>query len=479
MHWRLTLHILGGLTVFLSLVLAIPGLVGLGYGDGSAPALFGSLAIGLVAGSLAWYLLRSDADIGHREGFAIVSLGWVTFGLVGALPYLLSGVTDSPVDAFFESVSGFTTTGATVFEGLDAVPQGILLWRSMTQWLGGMGIIVLTVAILPFLGIGGMQLFRAEVPGPTADRLSPRIQDTAKSLWKAYFALTLAEVLLLTLGGMSPFDAVNHAFTTLATGGFSTRDESIAAFASPFIQWTIVAFMFLAGVNFALHHFALAGSLRRYGRSSEFRTYLTIMVLGTSILALFNVGRYESIEETFRHAAFQAVSLGTTTGYATDDYELWPYLSQVLLIVLMFIGGSAGSTGGGMKVVRVRLLTRHAYHQIFRYIHPRAVKVVKLDGKPVPDEVIQGILSFFALYMGTFAFGTIVMAGFGLDLESAAGAAIACLSNIGPGVGSVGPTDNFAHLPQAAKLFLTFLMIMGRLELFTVLVLLFPSFWRR
>jgi trk system potassium uptake protein TrkH len=377
-------------------------------------------------------------------------------------------------------MSGFTTTGSTILTDIEAMPASLLLWRSMTQWFGGMGIIVLSLAILPMLGVGGMQLFKAEVPGPTADRLKPRIQDTAKLLWGVYVLLTIAEIMLLMAGSMSFFDALNHAFTTMATGGFSTRNASVAAYDSAYIDWVITLFMFLAGVNFSLHYLGLRGRFMDYVRNEEFRFYLALVVSGTALVVLFNAwGVYPSFWDNLRYSAFQIVSIITTTGFGTADYELWPVICQYLLVIAMFVGGCAGSTGGGIKVARMLLLAKHAHVQLYRLIHPRAVKLVKLGDRPVEKEVMQSILGFFALYMAVFVTASFIMAGTGMDLLSAGGSVIATLSNIGPGVGTVGPIDNFAHVSAFGKITLSLCMLLGRLELFTVLVLLFPTFWHK
>jgi trk system potassium uptake protein TrkH len=377
-------------------------------------------------------------------------------------------------------MSGFTTTGSTILTDIEAMPPSLLLWRSLTQWLGGMGIIVLSLAILPMLGVGGMQLFKAEVPGPTTDRLKPRIQDTAKLLWGVYVLLTGAEVVLLMTGGMSFFDGLNHAFTTMATGGFSTRNASVAAYDSAYVDWIITFFMFLAGVNFSLHYLALRGRIGDFIRNEEFLFYSGLVMVGTILITLLNMGStYPDFLDNLRFSAFQVVSIITTTGFGTADYELWPVLCQYLLVFSMFIGGCAGSTGGGMKVARILLLFKHAQVQVFRLIHPRAVRLVKLGERPVDKEVMQSILGFFALYLGVFVAASFIMAGVGMDLTSAGASVIATLSNIGPGLGSVGPVDNFAHVPAFGKLVLAFCMLLGRLELFTVLVLVFPSFWRK
>lgn len=481
MNLVLTLRILGALLLFLAATLLTPLPFSLYYGDGAWSAFIQSAVICAVVGALLFFACRSSRDLSLREGFAVVTFGWSVFALFGSLPYLLSGAISTPLDAVFETMSGFTTTGSTILTEIEILPKSLLFWRSLTHWLGGMGIIVLSLAILPMLGVGGMQLFKAEVPGPTADRLKPRIQDTAKMLWGVYFLLTVVETVLLMFGGMDFFDALCHSFATLATGGFSTRNTSIAAYDSAYIDMVITLFMVLAGVNFALHFQVLRGRVKDFFRSEELRVYLGIIGVATLLVMLFNwnADLYQNIGENLRFSLFQVSSIMTTTGFGTADYELWPVVAQYLLVLLMFVGGCAGSTGGGVKVARILLLFKHAQTQVFRLIHPRAIRLVKLGHRPVDREVMQAILGFFALFIGVFVVGSLLVAASGMDLVSAGAAVIACLANIGPGLGSVGPVDNFAHVPDFGKSVLVVCMLMGRLELFTVLVLFFPSFWRK
>ncbi|WP_027713920.1 TrkH family potassium uptake protein [Desulfuromonas sp. TF] len=480
MNMVLTLRILGAMLLFLAAALLVPIPFSLYFRDGAAGAFLLSASITLIAGLALFASCKSRKDLSVREGFAIVTFGWTFYALFGALPFLFSGAIPSPLDAVFETMSGFTTTGSTILTDIEILPESVLLWRALTHWLGGMGIIVLSLAILPMLGVGGMQLFKAEVPGPTADRLKPRIQDTAKLLWGVYVLLTAAETVLLMFGGMNFYEALCHSFATLATGGFSTRNASVGAFNSPYIEWVIILFMILAGVNFSLHYHALRGRVRGYFRNEEFRTYLVLVLTATGLIVLLNQGRvYDSFLDNLRYSAFQASSILTTTGFGTADFEIWPVLAQYLLVLLMFTGGCAGSTGGGMKVARILLLFKHAQVQLYRLIHPRAVRLVKLGDIPVDREVMQAILGFFALFMGVFVVASCLLAASGMDLVSSGAAVIATLSNIGPGLGSVGPADNFAQVPAFGKTVLIACMLMGRLELFTVLVLFFPSFWRK
>ncbi len=497
MNFRLTLRVLGGLMMFLGGMLLTPIPFSLlhpqeaTFHDGALWAFLGSSILTLVVGGAAYRLVRAQGDMTYREGFGVVTLGWIGYALFGSIPYLLideiPGIV-TPVDAFFEAMSGFSTTGATVLTDPDSLPESILFWRSMTQWLGGMGMIVLSLAILPFLGVGGMQLFEAEVPGPIKDRLSPRIQDTAKLLWVVYVLITAAEVALLLLGGMSLFESTCHALTTMATGGFSTRGASLAAF-NRYIQFVVIVFMFLAGVNFSLHYQALRRGKWRYWLSEEFRFYLAIAVFSSILIAgllILDPTVPGSPLVKFEQATFQAVSLLTTTGYATADYEEWPAMAQYILVTLMFIGGSAGSTAGSMKVVRILLVLKHAVLQLSRLIHPHEVRVLRLDQQPVSSEVIQSILGFFALFVTVFVVASVIMAGIvppasdgSPDLLTAATAVISALGNVGPGLGTIGPTETYTSLPMIAKLALALCMLVGRLEVFTVLVLFFPSFWRK
>jgi len=480
MNIQLTLRILGALLLFLSVALLLPVPFALYYNDGAYPSFLLSALVTFAAGFALFMGCRSERELSLRDGFAIVTFSWLFYALFGALPFYFSGAIPSFLNASFETLSGFTTTGATILAEIESLPESLLLWRALTHWLGGMGIIVMSLAILPMLGVGGMQLFKAEVPGPTADRLKPRIQDTAKLLWGVYVLLTAVEVLLLMLGKMSFFESLCHSFATLATGGFSSRNISVAAYDSPYIDGVITLFMFLAGVNFFLHYQALRGRLTEFWKNEEFRIYLGITAGSILLLMVLNQGAvYDSLFDNLRFSSFQAVSILTTTGFVTGDYEQWPVLSQYLLVAMMFIGGCAGSTAGGMKVARILLLFKHAHVQLFRLIHPRAIRLVKLGSRPVGRDVMQSILGFFALYMGVFVLASFLMAASGMDLVSAGASVIATLGNVGPGLGSVGPTDNFGHIAPFGKGVLMFCMLLGRLELFTVLVLFFPTFWRK
>jgi trk system potassium uptake protein TrkH len=447
-------------------------------GDGSAVSLALAMVVAIVAGGVGRFATHVPKDISFRDAFATVSLSWTAVALVGALPYLFSGVLTSPAEALFESMSGFTTTGSTVLVDIEATPPGILLWRSLTQWLGGMGFVVLGVAVLPYLGVGGMQLFRLEAPGPTTDRLRPRIRETAKLLWAVYAALTALLIVLFLLGGMTLFDSVNHAFTAMPTGGFSTRNASMAAF-SPYVQWVTILFMYLAGSSFTLHYRLWHRGLRTYWQSAEWRLYSGIIGVGTLIVALFLHDQGLTLEHRIRDAAFQVVSIVTTTGFATADYVVWLPGAQVALFLLFFLGGMAGSTAGGIKMIRVLLVLKQAWIEVRRQLHPRAVLLPKVGGRMVPEHVMLNVLGFILLYLLLFGLGTLVMAGFGLSLPAAAGAAATSVSNVGPGLAELGPTANFGGIPWGGQLVLCFLMLVGRLEIYTVLLLFHPGLWRR
>jgi len=450
------------------------------YQSGDHWALLLSAAATATVGAALYLLTDLNRTLRAREGFAIVTFGWVAFSTFGSLPYLLHGAIPSFTDAFFETMSGFTTTGATILTDIEAMPHGLLFWRSLTHWLGGMGIIVLSLAVLPFLGVGGMQLFKAEVPGPVADKLTPRITETAKILWGVYMLLSAVEAVLLLLGGMTLFDALCHTFGTMATGGYSTRNASVGAYDSPYIDYVIVLFMFLAGANFSLHYRFLRGQWYIYRRDREFLVYLGIVLVATLLIGGdLILNQNNSIADAIRYALFQVVSIQTTTGYGTADYEQWAPSSQYILWLLMFIGGCAGSTGGGLKVMRLHLLFKFSLTEFTRLLHPNAVVPVRMRNVAIPREVITNILGFFVIYIFVFALGVFILTLLGVDILTALGATIATLANIGPGLAEVGPTDNYAFIPAAGKWTLSLLMLMGRLELFTVLVLFSPAFWKR
>ncbi len=481
MNLRLTLYLVGFLNLFLALSMTAPLAVSLIYQDGTAIYFLVTIGLVVFSGLILILTFRSPGqEIRHREGMAVVTLGWVSAGFFGSLPYYMTGVLDRFIDCLFESFSGFTTTGASVMTNIEMLPQAILFWRSLTHWLGGMGIIVMTIAILPLLGVGGMQLFKAEAPGPVTDRLKPRITETAKTLWKVYLVFTGAEVLLLHLGGMELFDSFCHTFGTLATGGFSTKSASIGHYQSAYFDTVITVFMLISGINFTLHYQALSGNIKAFYKNSELRFFLAIF-LTASILITWSIWKSHvpSLGESVRLATFQTASILSTTGYTTTDFEQWPSFARIILLTLIFIGGSAGSTGGSIKVLRVMLLLKHSYRELRHLIHPRAVIPVKLQGRIVPDDVMFSVWGFFILFLALFIVAALLLTIMGIDLTTSLTAVAASIGNIGPGLGSVGPTENYAHLPQAAKTVLILCMLLGRLEVYTVFILFVPEFWKK
>ncbi len=417
--------------------------------------------------------------IGIREGFAIVGAGWLLASFLGALPYTLSGILPSYVDAVFETVSGLTTTGASVITDLEVVPNGILLWRSLTHWLGGMGIIVLFIAFLPEIGAGAIHMFRAEVPGPTADRVVPRLRDTAIALWAIYTTFTVAQIALLLIAGMPLFDAINHTFATMATGGFSTKNASVLHFDSLAIELIIVLFMTIAGGNFGLYFLVWKKGIRVLFHDSEFKVYLAIMALATLFMAgnlVLDTG--QPVGLALRNSLFTSSSIMTTTGFVTADFDQWPSFSKTILLILMFVGGCAGSTAGAMKVIRFILLGKQSWTELKRDLHPRMVFTVKIDGKPVAQSLLQVTGQFFFVYILTFIVAVLLITVTGMDPWNSMGAVAATLGNVGPGFGVVGPTCNYSSQSHYVKIVLSACMLLGRLELFTLLIFLRPEFWR-
>lgn len=448
--------------------------------DGAFALLWSGL-INISIGGVLWLWGkrgRGNRKIKKREGYLIVAIGWLAMVCFGMLPYLFSGLLPSIPDALFETVSGMTTTGASVLTDIEATPEALLYWRSLTQWIGGMGIIVLTVAIFPLLGIGGVELFVAEAPGPTSDKLHPRISETAKRLWLIYVGLTFILTIILYFEGMTPYEAINHALTTMATGGFSTRNASMAAF-SPMIQYTVIFFMFLAGANYTVIYFGLKGQFKKVWASEEFKAYLLLIVflaIFVSLQVYWASGL--SLEQSIRDSLFQIVSLITTTGFVSADYTSWTEGLTLVFFVLLFLGASAGSTSGGIKIIRHLVFVKNSFLEFKRILHPRAIIPLKLNGAVVQERIITHIITFLLLYMFIFIIGSLILAWMGLDFMTAIGAAATSIGNVGPGIGKVGPTDNFAWLPAEVKIFLSFLMLLGRLELFTILVLFMPYFWK-
>jgi trk system potassium uptake protein TrkH len=453
------------------------------YNDHTLASWIYSIAISLIVAFPLWGITnkrKSKSNIKKREGYIIVTFSWVIMALSGTLPYILTGSIPSFTNAFFESISGFTTTGATILDNIEAMPESILFWRSLTQWVGGLGFIVLVISILPSLGIGGMQLFVAEAPGITADKLQPRIQDTAKRLWFLYIFLTFAEFLFLVFSEMDFFDAINHSLTTMSTGGFSPKQGSIAHYGSAYIEYVITAFMFLGGVNFVLLYLTVKGKPGKLLSNGEFRTYLGITFFGTilvSLVLIFKDGF--PLEQALREGVFQIVAILTTTGYATADYTAWGGSVTLIFFILMFVGGSAGSTAGGVKIVRHLIIAKNSIVEFKRQLHLSAIIPVRLNGKAVPHEVTRNILAFVIIYLTIFGIASVALSLMGMDAVTAMGSVAASLGNVGPGLGDTGPSHTFSGVPSMAKWVLSAIMVIGRLEIFTVLIIFTGYFWRR
>lgn len=464
------------------------------YNDGATLSITLAAVATMFAGVLGMYYTRGHRkEVKQKEGYIIVTFGWLVMSISGMLPYIFSGAIPNVTNAFFETVSGYTTTGASIMDDIESMPEGILFWRSLTHWIGGMGIIVLAIAILPLLGIGGMQLFSAEAPGPSADKLHPRITDTAKRLWFIYLGYTIAETILLKLAGMSFFDAINHALATLSTGGFSTKNASMAYWNDqPLIQYIVVLFMFLAGSNFVMSYFAFKRKFQRILKDEEWKFYALAVLLFSVIVACViyfkaNINTdtpgypmvWGKAESSFRHAIFQVVSVITTTGFVSADFTQWTPFLTVFFFGLFFMGGSAGSTSGGIKIMRHLIIIKNGLLEFKRTLHSNAIIPVRYNDKTVKEKIVYNIIGFFVLYMLLFIIGALVLGMLGLDFESAVGGAASSLGNVGPALGSLNPVSNFNGLPDLAKWWCGFLMLAGRLELFTVLILLNPYFWKR
>ena len=475
--------------VITGLSMLIPTVISWSFSEPDLSGHLQSMIICIVVGITFWLITRRSRALNSKDGFAIVSFAWLIVAFAGSLPFYLSGTIPNFTDAWFEAMSGVTTTGATIIgnpttlpnlpSGIESMPHGILFWRSFLQWIGGMGIIVFTIAILPLLGVGGVQLFKAEVPGPVADKIRPRVKETAKILWMVYVGFTFLQFLLLGFAGMPWFDSICHAFTTMPTGGFSTQNASIAAYSNPLIHYIIIFFMFIAGVNFTLHFRAITGNFKSYFKDYEFKVYFFILFFATTFI-FFNISYSESdlSHNTFQISLFQSLALMTGTGYANANYELWPFFSQLLLFFMMFFGAMGGSTSGGMKIARVILLIKYAASETRRMLHSRAIIPIRIGDRTISDDVIRNTLGFFLIYLSFFMITALVLTALNFDFLSSLSAAASAIGNVGPAFGAFGPTDNYALLHPIGKWMMTFCMLLGRLEIFTIMVLFSRTFWR-
>ncbi len=474
------LGIMGKILVIIGLAMATSVLCSLYYHEAIYNQLLMATVITLISGFILCFFFGDASELNYKEAFAIVALGWLTACFYGSLPFALSGYFASYTDALFETVSGFTTTGASILTDIEALPRGLLFWRSLTQWLGGMGIMVLFVALIQVIGIRASQIYKNEIAGGSvAGKVNSKARDTAKNLWIAYLALSAILLLVLWGEGMGLFDAFCHTFATMATGGFSTHNASIAYFTNPAIHWTLIVFMFLAGINFALYYLAFAkGDLLVFPRNREWRFYLLGVIIAT-VLVFAGLHDLPVGEYRIRTSLFQVISIFTTTGFATADYLQWSMLSQGILLILFFIGGSAGSTGGGIKAGRHLIMLERARIELRKIVHPRAVISQRLDQNTISDSLVMNVLLYFFLYMFIVFIGMLLLAAMGIDILTSFTAAASCMGNVGPGYGAVGPVLNYAFIPDAGKLMLAVLMLLGRLEIFPLLVLFYPLFWKK
>ncbi len=489
---------MGFLLIFNGGFMLISALISFFNHEEATKGIFISGLLSIAIGGVSQFATKGfKKEIKKREGYLVVALGWIVMSFSGALPYFITGYIPSFTDAFFETMSGYTTTGASILNDIESLPKGLLLWRSTTHWIGGMGIIVMAIAILPLLGIGGMQMFAAEAPGPSTDKLHPRITDTAKRLWVLYLSLTLIETLFLKLAGMTFFDAINHAMSTLSTGGFSTKNASIAYWNDqPLIQYIIIFFMFVAGTNFVLSYYIAKGKFRKAFGDEEFKVYLlgvltltaittfviynyaNVSTLPTDVQLIAHPMIYGELESAFRHGLFQVLAVITTTGFVSADFTIWSPFLTVMFFVMMFAGASAGSTAGGVKIVRHIIMIKNGFLEFKRTIHPNAIIPVRYNDKPVTRGIVFNIMAFFILYLVVFVFGSLVFSAMGIDFITSLGAAASSLGNVGPAFGELSPVNNYDSLPPAGKWWSSFLMLLGRLELFTVLIIFTPSFWK-
>lgn len=478
MNIKIVGRMTGRILLLVGLLMLIPLIVAVLYREDCAVYLAVTAALTAGVGLALAFLKPGEKTLYAREGFAIVAFSWIGISLFGALPFFLSGEIPNYLDAVFETVSGFTTTGSSILNNVEAMSKGLLFWRSFTHWIGGMGVLVLIMAISS-PGDNSMHIARAEIPGPTVEKFVPRMRNTAKLLYGIYLAMTLLEIVLLLLGGMNLFDSLTHAFGTAGTGGFSVRNASIAAYESPYLQWVITIFMMLFGVNFGVYYLLLLRNWRKALKSSELRWYIGIILAAVALITVNIRPLFENFHDTLRAAAFQVSSVITTTGYATADFALWPEFSKAILLFLMVCGACAGSTGGGIKVSRLILLGKAVRREVARMLHPRAVRALKFDGKVVEEGRVHSVIVFFTLYMGLCCLSFLVLSLDRFDLETNLSAVLACLNNIGPGLNLVGPMGNYSEFSALSKIVLCFDMLLGRLEIYPILLMLVPTAWKR
>ncbi len=483
MNFRNILKPLILIVAFVALAMSLPALIGLIYHEPEASSAFAKvMASVLVLCSVAFYFSRrwQIQRISVKESFILVVLCWFSISFVSAVPFYISGAIPNFSEAFFETVSGFSTTGATILTDIEVLPKSMLFWRSLTHWLGGMGIVVLAVAILPLLGVGGLQLLKAEAPGPTVDKISPRISETAKTLWGIYVGLTVVEAMLLNLAGMPYFDAFNHAFSTIATGGFSPRNASVGAYNSAFIEWIVIVFMILAGMSFTLHYKIITGRTKRIFKNTELRVYLAVIAACSIFVACdLYYHKLYSLHGSVRQAMFQVTSILTTTGFATADYKQWPPFAQYIIFLLMFSGACSGSTSGGVKIIRIVTLMKLAINELKYLVHPKAIMTIFIDGNVVKKDMIYSISAFVFLYAVCVLTTACICALSGVSVLTSFTAALSTVGNIGPGFGRIGPVENYHFFKDWVKWFLSVAMIIGRLEVFTVMVIFTRAFWKK
>lgn len=479
MNFGMVLKVIGNLIIYESFALIAALGIAFYYDGSDVYPFIQTIIIMLAIGYPLAKLKPKSKQIKTKEAISIVTFGWFTVAAFGALPFMFSGALPSFTDAFFEAVSGLTTTGATVISDVEILPKGLLFWRSFMHWIGGMGILVLTLAIMPTIGVGAFQIFKAESPGPISDKIAPKMRDTAKILYTAYLGITVIQTILLMLGGMDLYNALIHTFGTVGTGGFSNLNASIGGFNSLYIYFVISIFMIASGVNFALYYELYRGRIGNILKNVEFKVYISIIAVTTFLVFVNLLGFYDSLLDTFSHSLFQVASVITTTGYSTTNFDLWPDFSKTILFILMFVGGSAGSTGGSIKVIRLIILFKLVKREVSKLLHPRALVPIQLNGKMLTSDVIASVTGFFFLYMLIFAVGTLLISIENIGILSAASAVAATLGNIGPGFDFVGPTNTYAMFSNFSKWVLSFMMLFGRLELFTMFLLITPSYWKK